>query len=147
MIYTPLTIKAMQYAYAAHHGQQDYNGVPYILHPVHLAEQMEDEISCAAALLHDVVEDTPATFDDLRAVFPEAVVEVVTYLTHDDETDYFDYVRKIRENPIAMKVKLADIAHNSDPSRAVNCNVPPEKLVYWKKKYARARAILMGEAE
>ena len=56
MIYTPLTIRAMQIAYDAHHGQLDYNGIPYIFHPVHLAESMDDEISCCAALLHDVVE-------------------------------------------------------------------------------------------
>ena len=51
MIYTPLTNKAMIIAYNAHHGQTDYNGIPYIYHPLHLAEQMDDEISCCAALL------------------------------------------------------------------------------------------------
>ena len=58
MIYTELTCKAMKLAYNAHHGQTDYNGIPYIFHPIHLAEQMDDEFSCCVALLHDVVEDT-----------------------------------------------------------------------------------------
>ena len=146
MIYTPLTIKAMKFAYDAHHGQLDYNGVPYIFHPVHLAESMEDEISCAAALLHDVIEDTAVTEAQLRVQFPAQVVDAVMYLTHDDGLDYFDYVRKIRENPIAVKVKLADLAHNTDESRAVNCKVLPEKLAWWKEKYARAKAILTENA-
>ena len=84
MIYTPLTIKAMKFAYDAHHGQLDYNGIPYIFHPLHLAEQMEDEISCCVALLHDVVEDTAVTFEELEQEFPVEVVEVVRLLTHDD---------------------------------------------------------------
>jgi uncharacterized protein len=54
MVYTELTNKALRFAYAAHHGQFDYNGIPYIFHPLHLAEQMDDEVSCCAALLHDV---------------------------------------------------------------------------------------------
>ena len=58
MIYTALTNKALRLAYAAHHGQTDKCGQPYIFHPYHLAEQMPDEISACVALLHDVVEDT-----------------------------------------------------------------------------------------
>ena len=64
MIYTEMTITAMKIAYDAHLGQLDYNKVPYIFHPYHLAEQMDDEISCTVALLHDVVEDTNITFAD-----------------------------------------------------------------------------------
>ena len=70
MIYTPLTNKAMRLAYAAHQGQTDQAGLPYIFHPFHLAEQMEDEISVCAALLHDVVEDTPITLEELEQEFP-----------------------------------------------------------------------------
>ena len=61
MIYTPLTIKAMKLAYKAHEGQYDQSGVPYIFHPVHVAEQMDDEITTCIALLHDVLEDTSVT--------------------------------------------------------------------------------------
>ena len=114
MIYTPLTIKAMGIAYEAHHGQVDKAGVPYIFHPLHLAEKMEDEFSCCAALLHDAVEDTDVTLEQLAAEFPPEVVEAIRLLTHSPDSDYFDYVRAIRANPIAMKVKLADLAHNTD---------------------------------
>lgn len=148
MVYTPLTNKALVYAYNAHHGQLDYNGIPFIFHPLHLAEQMDDEISCCAALLHDVVEDTDLTLEDLRKDFPEAVVEVVALLTHDDSaeynnSDYFDYIRKIKLHPIAKKVKLADIAHNSDQSRCTGAGLPEEKLLFWQQKYQKALAILM----
>ena len=148
MVYTPLTNKALVFAYNAHHGQLDYNGIPFIFHPLHLAEQMDDEISCCAAILHDVVEDTDCTLEDLRKEFPEEVVEVVALLTHEDSaeycnTDYWDYIRKIKVHPIAKKVKLADIAHNSDQSRCTGAGLPEEKLLFWQQKYQKALAILM----
>ena len=74
MVYTELTKKAMLIAYNAHHGQFDKGGYPYINHPIHLAEQMENEIECCVALLHDVVEDTDVTFDDLEKEFPSEVI-------------------------------------------------------------------------
>ena len=144
MIYTEMTIRAMKTAYAAHEGQLDYNGVPYIFHPYHLAEQMDDEISCTVALLHDVVEDTSVTFAELEQLFPAQVMEAVRLLTHDDNDDYFDYVRRIRQNPVAVKVKLADLAHNSDRTRCIGADLSPEKLLHWAEKYAKAKEILLG---
>ena len=123
MIYTLLTNKAMRIAYAAHHGQLDYNGIPYIFHPIHLAEAMDDEFSCCAALLHDVVEDTAVTMEELAREFPEEVIAALKMLTHDDDTPYFDYVRAIKSNPIARKVKLADLNHNSDQTRCVGSDL------------------------
>ena len=145
MVYTPMTIKAMSIAYDAHHGQQDKSGVPYVFHPLHLAEQMEDEISCCAALLHDVVEDTDITLEQLAKTFPAEVTEAVRLLTHDPDTDYFDYVRAIKGNPIAVKVKLADLAHNMDASRFAGVEVPKERIGYFRDKYTRALAILLEE--
>ena len=142
MIYTPLTNKAMKIAYAAHHGQTDYNGIPYIFHPIHLAEQMDDEVSCCCALLHDVVEDTEVTLDELAREFPAEIIAVLKLLTHGEDVPYFDYVRAIKQNPIAMKIKLADIAHNSDQTRCVGSGLTEEKLAYWKEKYEKATKIL-----
>jgi len=143
MIYTEMTVKAMQIAYNAHHGQLDYNNVPYIFHPYHLAEQMHDEITCTVALLHDVVEDTNVTLADLAQEFPESVIEAVRLLTHSQNVDYFDYVREIKKNPIAVKVKLADLKHNSDASRNVNSDLTPEQIRYWKTKYSKAMELLL----
>lgn len=143
MIYTPLTNKALRLAYAAHHGQTDKSGQPYIFHPYHLAEQMTDEISTCAALLHDVVEDTAVTIEELEQEFPKEVTGVLRLLTHEKGTDYFDYVRAIKGNPVAVKVKLADLAHNSDETRFAGCDeIPAEQLVKWREKYAKARRIL-----
>lgn len=145
MIYTELTNKALRFAYQAHHGQLDYNGIPYIFHPVHLAESMDDEVSCCAALLHDVVEDTSVSMEDLAKEFPPEIIEVLKLLTHEDGTDYFDYVRAIAKHPIAKKVKLADIAHNSDQTRCVGSDLTEDQLACWKQKYETARAILLAE--
>ena len=143
MIYTPLTKKAMCLAYAAHHGQTDRAGVPYIFHPLHLAEQMTDETAVCAALLHDVVEDTGVTLEQLEREFPPAVTEAVRLLTHTEGTDYFDYVRAIGRNPTARAVKLADLAHNADESRLAGCEGEPEaQRARRREKYARAPAIL-----
>ncbi|MBQ3055767.1 MAG: HD domain-containing protein [Oscillospiraceae bacterium] len=117
MLYTALTKKAMRIAFDAHKDQTDKNGMPYLYHPIHLAEQMTDEAEICVALLHDVAEDTDITLDDLAREFPPEIIEALTLMTHDDATDYFDYVRAIKKNPIARAVKLADLAHNSDLTR------------------------------
>ena len=143
MIYTEMTIKAIKVAYEAHLGQLDYNDVPYIFHPYHLAEQMDDEVSCTVALLHDIVEDTPITLSDLEQIFPAQVLEIVRLLTHDENIDYFDYIREIKKNPIATKVKLEDLKHNSDESRSIGSNLTQDQLLYWKTKYAKAKEILL----
>lgn len=140
MLYTPLTRKAMKIAYDAHHGQVDKGGLPYIFHPLHLAEEMEDEVSCCAALLHDVAEDTSVTLEDLAKEFPPEVIAVLELLTHREDVPYFDYVRSIRANPIAVKIKLADIAHNSDQSRCPEMS--EEHRRYFRHKYETAKAIL-----
>lgn len=144
MVYTKLTQKAMQIAYYAHHGQFDCNGMPYVFHPIHLAEQMDDEYSCCVALLHDVAEDTSVTLEELSKDFPLMVIEALKLLTHEKGTDYFDYVRRIKDNPLAKKVKLADLEHNMDRSRIVDEDaVSEEKLRKWDEKYSKAKDILM----
>ena len=139
MIYTELTMKAMVLAYNAHHGQVDKGGIPYIFHPIHLAESMDDEISTCVALLHDTVEDTELTLEALAKEFPKEVVDAVALLTHGEGVDYFDYVRAIRKNPIAVKVKLADLAHNSDPTRLDFIDVRMQARL---EKYAAAIRLL-----
>ena len=147
MIYTNLTKKAMRIAYDAHHGQVDKSGTPYIFHPIHLAEQMKDEITCCAALLHDVVEDTDVTMEELSQEFPQEVISILRLLTHRDNVPYFDYVAAIKTNPQAVTIKLADITHNTDQTRCVGSGLSEEKLAYWQEKYARAVTILTEAPE
>ena len=140
MIYTPLTKKALRLCFDAHREQVDKTGLPYVFHPFHLAEQMKDEATTVCALLHDVVEDTDYTLDDLRAMgFPADVVDALALLTHDPAVPYMDYVKEIAKNPIARKVKMADLRHNSDLSRMDEVD---EWAVKRTEKYKKALAYL-----
>ena len=140
MIYTELTKKALKLSFKAHKDQLDKGGMPYVYHPFHVAEQMMTEETVVVALLHDVVEDTELTLDDIRAQgFPESVVEALSLLTHDDAVPYLDYVAAVKKNPIARAVKLADLKHNSDCSRLDNIDEKTEKRI---KKYQDAIALL-----
>lgn len=138
MIYTPLTNKAACLAYEAHQGQFDTSGLPYIFHPYHVAEQMTDEVTTCVALLHDVVEDTDVSISDLEGMFPEEVVEAVRLMTHDDGSPYMEYLARVKANPVARAVKIADIRHNADETRLTGCTVPQEKVLRWREKYAMA---------
>ena len=140
MIYTTLTKKALRLCFDAHKEQTDKTGMPYVFHPFHLAEQMTDEISTVCALLHDVVEDTDYTFEDLSKMgYPSEVIDVLKLLTHDPEVPYFDYVKAISANPIAKQVKLADLAHNSDVTRLDEID---ERAVTRTEKYKKAIVML-----
>lgn len=139
MIYTEKTKRAMQIAYEAHHGQLDKSGVPYIYHPIHLAEQMDTETETIVALLHDVVEDTPVTMEDLSEEFSEEVIEALKLLTHDENEDYMSYIQKLKQNSISRKVKKADLRHNSDMSRLAEWTEKAEKRL---QKYKKAMKIL-----
>ena len=119
--------------------------MPYVYHPFHLAEQMDEEISCTVALLHDVVEDTEVTLAELEQEFPPAVTEAVCLLTHDKSVDYYDYVRSLKPNAIAKRVKLADLAHNSDEIRSKAAGCSEKQILHWREKYSRAKEILLSE--
>ena len=141
MIYTPQTKKALKLCFQAHKDQIDKSGIPYVFHPFHLAEEMHDEATTVVALLHDVVEDTDYTLEDLGQMgFPPEVLEALSLLTHDPQVPYMDYVRSIKANPIARCVKLADLRHNSDLSRLDEIT---EAALKRKEKYAQAVAILL----
>lgn len=140
MIYTELTKKAMKLCFTAHKDQLDKSGNPYVFHPFHLAEQMTDEYTTVTALLHDVVEDTDYTFEDLREMgFPEGVLAALNLLTHDDGAPYMEYVARLKENLIARAVKLADLRHNSDLTRL---GVVDDKARRRVEKYRQAIALL-----
>lgn len=143
MIYTPLTKKAIKLCFEAHKDQVDKSGLPYVFHPFHLAEQMESEDAAVVALLHDVVEDTDYTLEDLRGMgYPPQVLEALALLTHDKAVPYLEYVKAIKHNPLARRVKLADLRHNSDLSRL---DTVDEKAMERVKKYAQAIQLLEAE--
>ena len=142
MIYTEMTKKAIRLMFDLHKEQTDKSGLPYVFHPWHVAESMDDEITATVALLHDAVEDTDLTLEGVReAGFPEEVVAALGCMTHDDSVDYMDYVRALAPNAVARKVKLADLRHNADITRL---DAPTEKDLARREKYLKAIAYLEG---
>lgn len=142
MIYTEHTKKALKLCFKAHRDQVDKSGLPYVFHPFHLAEQMDTEETVCVALLHDVVEDTDYTIGDLIAMgFPKPVTDALALMTHDENVPYLDYVSKLKDNPIARQVKLADLKHNSDLTR-LDC--VDEKALERAEKYRKAMELLLN---
>ena len=142
LIYTNMTKKALRLCFEKHKEQFDKSGIPYVFHPFHLAEQMSDEKTTVVALLHDIVEDTDCTLDFLRTEgFDEEIVEAVALMTHDKKAmpNYMDYVAKIKQNPIARAVKLADLTHNSDLSRLDEIT---DEAIRRREKYLEAMKLL-----
>lgn len=112
--------KALQIAAAAHEGQVDKEGLPYILHSLRVMQRVEGLDAQITAILHDVVEDTSVSLEDLKAAgFSETVLEAVRCVTHLRDQSYADYVVRCKANPIARQVKLSDLHDNSQLSRTI----------------------------
>lgn len=133
MIYSELVKKASLISFDAHKDDKDKGGYPYFMHPLHLSEQFDDETTVCVSLLHDVVEDHGDKYpiEYLAKEFPNEVIEALQLLTHTKGEDYLDYVRRIKKNSIARRVKIADLKHNSDSSRNAN-KLPPKYELYLK---------------
>lgn len=105
-----------------------------------MASQVEGDKAKAVAWLHDVVEDTPFTFDDLRAAgIDDDVIDALKLLTHDKSVPYMDYVANLKRNELARTVKLADLAHNCDLGRLPKVTDAERERV---EKYRRAIVLL-----
>jgi len=136
-----LLYKALMIAVKAHAGQKDKAGVDYIYHPLYVALQMDTVTEKIVGLLHDVVEDSNITLDDLTAEgFDHEVTDAIDLLTHHKEQNYFDYIRQLPSNFIATKIKIADLQHNSDISRL---KVITDKDYDRADKYRKAIMILL----
>lgn len=138
--------RAIRIALQVHSGQTDRYGRPYILHPLHVMLQMDSETEMTAAVLHDVIEDSQMTLEDLRSEgFSEEVLAAVELLTHDkNSTPYDDYVRRLKSNHIARKIKLADLRHNMDIRRLKQFQPKDAARL---EKYHRAWRILTNNSE
>ncbi|HML33847.1 HD domain-containing protein [Sporomusa sphaeroides] len=132
--------KAFELAKTAHAGQMDKGGRPYINHPIAVAAMVETEEEKTVAVLHDVVEDTPVTLDELRNHgFPESVVVAIDVLTKRLGVDYGKYIERVKQNPLALSVKIADMTHNMDLTRIKK---PTDKDYARIEKYKRVLAEL-----
>ena len=140
MIYTPITKKALKLCFEEHKEQVYKSGMPYVFHPFHLAEQMKTEETTVVALLHDLVEDTDYTIEDLTSMgFSKSITDAIALMTHANDVEYMDYVCEIKNNPIAKVVKLADLKHNADLTRL---DVVDEKALRRREKYLKAIELL-----
>ena len=127
---------ALSIARKAHEGQLDKAEVDYIEHPIYVASQVDTEEEKAVALLHDVIEDSPVSAEELlQACLPETVVTAVQVLTKKKEQDYQTYLETVKKNPLARVVKLADLKHNSDLSRLSSITEKDRERL---KKYKKA---------
>lgn len=125
--------KAISIAVQAHSGQIDKAGMPYVLHPLRLMLRQDSSEAMIVAVLHDVVEDTDVTIDQLaEAGFSNAVLEAISMLTHDKNIPYMDYIMGLASNDLARQVKITDLSDNMDLSRIPN---PQEKDYVRLKKY------------
>lgn len=135
--------QALAIAKDAHKGQVDKAGVDYIQHPLFVASLVEGELAKTVALLHDVVEDSDWTLEDLRKEgLPEEVVQAVGIITKKRNENYEEYILRVKQNPLARQVKLADLKHNSDLSRLANVTDRDRKRV---AKYQKAISFLSEE--
>jgi guanosine-3',5'-bis(diphosphate) 3'-pyrophosphohydrolase len=132
--------RAIEIAARAHAGQVDKGGAPYILHPLRLMMSVTDPEQRMAAVLHDVVEDTAITPDDLRREgFSETIVSAVLALTKQEGETRMDAARRLAPNPVARAVKLADLRDNMDLSRLANVT---EKDQARLREYEQVRIFL-----
>ena len=107
------------------------------------AEHADIQVVALAALLHDVAEDSDCTIEDLKKEgFSADTIEALRLLTHEKSVPYMDYIAALKGNPIARKVKLADLAHNSDIGRLV---IVTDKDLKRMEKYQKARNLLLEE--
>lgn len=132
MIYSKKIKDAFVICFNAHKDDYDKAGYPYVFHPFFLASQMDDENSIIVALLHDVIEDHGDSFNLdflMKNGMGEEVCQAIDLLTHKKDVPYMDYIKKIKENPIARKVKIVDLRHNSDIQR-LDGKFPPKYKLY-----------------
>lgn len=136
--------RARELAATAHAGQVDKSGAPYAEHLRFVADHVAGDDAKTVAWLHDIVEDTPVTLDDLRREgFPEHIVAAVDAHTHRADEAYLDYVRRAAANPLARQVKMQDVLHNMDLSRLPDPG--PRDIARLHSKYIPALRILVGE--
>ena len=109
---------ALELAVEKHKNQTDKAGNPYILHPLHVMENVNSKEGKIIAILHDIIEDTDVTEDYLLKIgLSKRIVDAVVALTRSEDIDYQEYIKNLSTNPLAKEVKLADLEHNMDLKR------------------------------
>ena len=109
---------ALELAVEKHKNQTDKASNPYILHPLHVMENVNSKEGKIVAILHDIIEDTDITENYLLKIgLSKCIVDAVVALTRSEDMDYQEYIKNLSSNPLAKEVKLADLEHNMDLKR------------------------------
>lgn len=136
---------ASSIAIIAHDGQVDKAGKPYYLHPRRVAAMMVSEEDKAVAWLHDVVEDTSVTLEQLCLVFPPDITDAVDAISQRKGESFPDYYARVKANARALRVKLGDNADNASEERLAH--LAPAEADRLRRKYARTREMLLEGAQ
>lgn len=142
MTHSDLVEAAIALAHRAHEGQVDKAGAPYIEHPMRVMASMPDDVHRIAAILHDVVEDTDVTLDDLEALgIPHSALTAIDALTKRRGEPYETYLERVMRDPVAVRVKIADVTDNMDLGRIPS---PTERDRVRLEKYRKVRPRLQA---
>ena len=133
---------ARMIAKLAHRGQMDKAGNDYFSHPEAVAAMLDQPQEKVVGYLHDTVEDTEVTVEEIREIFGNRIADAVALMTHEESVPYMDYVKEIGKDPLARKVKLADLTHNMDIRRIKNPGQKDYDRI--ERKYKPAYAYLKG---
>ena len=134
--------RAIELAVQNHKGQKDKAGKPYILHPLRLMMSVDTDEEKIVAVMHDIVEDTEISLDDLRKKgFSDEILSAIECVTKKDEENYDSFIERIAQNPLAIKVKLADLEDNMDLTRLSKVT---EKDLERVEKYKLAKQQLLN---
>ncbi|WP_010249275.1 HD domain-containing protein [Acetivibrio cellulolyticus] len=132
---------ALKFAMDKHKGQVDKSGAPYIEHVMRVAEKVKRDEEKIVALLHDVVEDTSTSLEEIESLgVSDEIIKAIDLLTHKKDSNYYDYIRNISKNNLAKVVKLADLEDNTDVRRMEK--LPNDLKQRLLKKYELALSIL-----
>ncbi|MEE3717422.1 GTP pyrophosphokinase [Tumidithrix elongata RA019] len=142
--YPSLLQRAIAIATKAHEGQVDKAGKPYLDHPLLVMEQVNSLEEKIVAVLHDAIEDSDLTFENLRSEgFPEVLIEAIAAITKIKGETYEAYLERVIANPIALRVKIADVTHNLDLGRIAHpTEVDFQRIEKYKKVLSKLRAAL-----
>ncbi|MEG4987845.1 GTP pyrophosphokinase [Microcoleus sp. BR0-C5] len=142
--YESLLQRAIAIAAKAHEGQVDKAGNPYLDHPLFVMENVHSLEQKIVAVLHDAVEDSELTLEQLRSEgFPEVLVSAIAAITKIEGEPYAAYLERVIANPIALRVKIADVTHNLDIRRIANpTEADFQRIAKYKKVLSQLRAPL-----
>ena len=139
-----ILLKAKEFATKWHQGQMSESGIPYVMHPIWVADHLDSELDKIVGYLHDILEDTDVSEEEIEKEFGSNVLEILKILTKQNGEDYLTYIDRVRQNDVASRVKICDLKHNMDLSRKIN--ITDYDYFRINNKYIPAYRMLTGHS-